>query len=106
MVRYADDSAFCFEKREEAEEFYKMLIGRLREFNLEIAEEKTKIVDFGKDDDDPGTFDFLGFTHYRGKSKDGKLRVKRRTSRKKFKASLAVTGIIKVSTFDGEKGPA
>jgi len=59
MVRYADDSAFCFEKREE---FYKMLIERLRWLNLEIAEEKTKIVDFGKDDNDPGTFDFLGFT--------------------------------------------
>jgi RNA-directed DNA polymerase len=89
MVRYADDSVFCFEKKEEAEEFYEMLIERLGEFNLEVAKEKTKIVDFGKDDDDgSGTFDFLGFTHYRGKSRNGKLRVKRKTSRKKFKVSL------------------
>ncbi|MHB0967990.1 MAG: group II intron maturase-specific domain-containing protein [Bellilinea sp.] len=68
---------------------------RLSQFNLEIAEEKTSIIQFGRkaigDDEDkgkPGTFDFLGFTHYCGKSKNGKFRVKRKTSRKKLKASL------------------
>lgn len=36
----------------------------------------------------PATFDFLGFTHYCGKSSKGTFRVKRKTSRKKFKAAL------------------
>ncbi|RIV22770.1 hypothetical protein D2Q93_09335 [Alicyclobacillaceae bacterium I2511] len=36
----------------------------------------------------PATFDFLGITHYCGQSYQGKFRVKRRTSRKKFQASL------------------
>jgi len=35
------------------------------------------------------TFDFLGFTHYCGKSRDGKrFRMKRLTARKKFTAKL------------------
>lgn len=46
---------------------------RLKKFNLEIAEEKTKIIEFGryaeerrgeKGDSKPETFDFLGFTCY------------------------------------------
>ncbi|HAG08445.1 MAG TPA: hypothetical protein DCK87_02595 [Desulfotomaculum sp.] len=36
----------------------------------------------------PDTFDFLGFTHYCGLSRNGKFRVKRKTSSKKFKSSL------------------
>ena len=32
----------------------------------------------------PETFTFLGFTHYGSRSRNGKFRVKRRTSRKKF----------------------
>lgn len=96
MVRYADDSVFCFQYKEEAQEFYRKLLERLKEFNLEIAEEKTKIITLGKDDkkdDDEGTknagsFDFLGFTHYLGSCKDGRKRVKRKTSKKKYQASL------------------
>ncbi|WP_254782448.1 group II intron maturase-specific domain-containing protein [Bacillus sp. OK048] len=36
----------------------------------------------------PDTFDFLGFTHYCGKSKQGKFRVKRKSSRKKVQGKL------------------
>jgi hypothetical protein len=65
---------------------------RLEKFNLEVAEEKTKIIELKKDnkDDDKGenSFDFLGFTHYVGKDKNGSKRVKRKTSKKKYKASL------------------
>lgn len=95
MVRYADDAVFCFQYENEAEEFYKQLIERLKEFNLEIAEDKTKIITLGKhdknDDDDnkgAGSFDFLGFTHYIGTDENGKRRVRRKTSKKKYKASL------------------
>lgn len=63
---------------------------------LEIAEDKTKIVAFGKNSltvkegqSKPGTFDFVGFTHYCGKSKMGKFRVKRKTSKKKYRISLS-----------------
>jgi hypothetical protein len=108
MVRFADDLVFCFQKEEEAREFYKELCQRLKDFGLEIAEEKTKILTFGreaykayqeekkdKDKDKgqgprkPGTFDFLGFTHYCSTGRNGRFRIKRKTSNKKYRASLA-----------------
>jgi RNA-directed DNA polymerase len=64
---------------------------RLKTFNLEVAEDKSRVIAFGKDSLNglkPRAFDFLGFTHYASKSKKGKFRVKRKTSRKKFTASL------------------
>jgi len=93
MVRYADDSVFCFEYEQDAQRFYKALINRLDKFNLEVAEEKTKIIELKKDQDDKddhgdNNFDFLGFTHYVGKDKNGNKRVKRKTSKKKYKAGL------------------
>ena len=36
----------------------------------------------------PGTFDFLGFTHYRGLSRAGKFKLKRKTATKKFRAKV------------------
>lgn len=101
MVRYADDSVFCFESEEDAKEFYSQLIERLAGFNLELAQEKTKIIALNKDDDDDDdksnengdnrqakSFDFLGFTHYIGKDRNGVKRIKRKTSKKKYKAAL------------------
>lgn len=91
LMRYADDFVCCFHYQEEACKFYQDLIERLKIFNLEVAEDKSKVMAFGKDSLNslkPMTFDFLGFTHYTSKSKKGKFRVKRKTSRKKFTASL------------------
>jgi hypothetical protein len=97
MVRYADDYVCCFQYEHEARQFYGALIKRLAKFNLEVAEDKTRIIAFGKNavnycrrngKSKPDTFDFLGFTHYCSKSKKGWFRVKRKTSRKKFRNSL------------------
>lgn len=97
MVRYCDDYVCCFESEFEAKEFLMQLKMRLKQFDLELAEEKTKIIKFGKFAESdmkksgkgkPSTFDFLGFTHYCSRSADGKrFRVKRTTSKKKKKAS-------------------
>lgn len=97
MVRYADDYVCCFQYKDDADRFYKALIKRLAKFQLQIAEDKTRILEFGrfagenrkrKGQGKPETFDFLGFTHYCSKSSKGKFRVKRKTSRKKFKAKV------------------
>lgn len=97
MVRYADDFVCCFQNEMEANNFYHALIERLKKFNLEIAEDKSKILPFGrfaernckrKGNNKPGTFDFLGFTHFCSKSKDGNFRVKRKTSGKKVRTKL------------------
>lgn len=88
MVRYADDIIFCFQYKEDVDRFYKALQGRLNKFELELSEEKTKIVKFTDDDDDNDTFNFLGFTHYMGKCKDGIKRLKRKTNKKRFRRSI------------------
>ncbi|WP_279237762.1 reverse transcriptase domain-containing protein [Heliorestis acidaminivorans] len=97
MIRYADDHVACFKYKQEAEDYYKELKERLKKFNLELAEEKTKILPFGMRAYEeyrstrkgkPSTFDFLGFTHYCSRSRKGKFRVKRKTSKKKFQASI------------------
>lgn len=96
MVRYADDSVACFEYKEEAEKYLRSVKKRLAKFGLEVSEEKTKIIEFGRyakrnrkrRGEKPETFDFLGFTHYCSKSKIGKFRVKRKTSAKKFRAKV------------------
>ena len=92
---YADDFVCCFQYKSEAELFMnKLLPERLKKFNLEVAKDKTRLIPFGrfaKEDSKNGrveTFDFLGFTHYCSQSSNGKFRVKRKTSRKKFNAKL------------------
>lgn len=73
MVRYVDDSVFCFQYEEDAKRFYEALILRLKKFNLEVSKDKTKFIKLNKwnDDGDGNSFDFLGFTHYVGKDKSG-----------------------------------
>lgn len=92
---YADDFVCCFQYKNEAEIFIKRLLpDRLRKFKLELAQDKTRLIKFGRfaqmdcKKGKPETFDFLGFTHYCSKSKEGKFRVKRKTSRKKLKSKI------------------
>lgn len=92
---YADDCAYCFQYKNEAELFMNELLpNRLKKFGLELAEDKTKLISFGrfaKERSKTGkveTFDFLGFTQYCGLSKMGRYRVKRKTAKKKFNAKV------------------
>lgn len=92
LVRYADDFVCCFQYEHEATWFYALLKERLAKFNLEIAEDKSKIIKFGRfaneEDKKAQTFNFLGFTHYCSKSIAGQFRVKRRTINKRLRLSL------------------
>ncbi len=93
MVVYADDFVVCFQYKEDAIMFYNLLLKRMKAFNLEMEESKTRLIEFGKYAEEsrrkqklgkPETFTFLGFTHYCSKAKGGWFRVKRKTSKKKF----------------------
>jgi len=114
IVRYADDYVCCFGSEFEAKEFLRQLKMRLGKFKLELAEDKTKIIMFGRYADSdtkkgggrkPPTFDFLGFTHYCSRSADGRrFRVKRTTAKKKKKASKAkISKWIKVNMHERPK---
>jgi group II intron reverse transcriptase/maturase len=97
--RYADDFLACFQYREEAERFLTELGERLAQFHLQLEPSKTRLVEFGRDAEErtrrgggkPGTFDFLGFTHYCGHTRHGHFKVKRKTSAKKYRAKLKET---------------
>jgi RNA-directed DNA polymerase len=92
LIRFADDFVVVCEKREDAEALLAQVTERFQSYGLTIHPEKTRIVDFRhpwKCDDKPQTFDFLGFTHYWGKTKRGGYAVTRQTKGKKFRAALA-----------------
>lgn len=84
MIRFADDVVMGFEYRKDAETVLKVLSKRLGKFGLALHPEKTRIVPFarprGAHRSKSDTFDFLGFTHYWGKSLQGKWVIKRKTS--------------------------
>lgn len=91
LVRYADDFVIMFENEEEARDVYRMLKERLAGFGLELAEDKTRILPFGRNSRTRDTFDFLGFTHVNSKTRNGSYTVGHLISRKKkklFKAKL------------------
>ena len=97
LIRYADDFVVCFQRMGDAKRFREELDGRLGKFGLEVAAEKTKILEFGPlaklkanaRGEKVQTFEFLGLTHYCSRTRNGsRFRMKRKTSRKKFKAKL------------------
>jgi group II intron reverse transcriptase/maturase len=82
FIRYADDFVVCFREETDAVRFRIEMEERLNQFGLEIAPEKTKILEFGprarwrakQTGKKSETFDFLGFTHYCTTSRSGKVR--------------------------------
>jgi len=99
IVRYVDDFVVCFQYRDDADKFLAALKVRLANFHLELHPEKTRLLHFGRFASEdrqrrgkgkPETFDFLGFTHYCGKTRSGKFKVGRKTRRKTMVAKLAL----------------
>lgn len=86
MVRYADDTVFCFRDAQAAQIFLESLKNRLKENHLELNEDKTRIVEFKKDGSN--TFDFLGFTLYWGKTKERAKLLKTKTSATKLRQAI------------------
>lgn len=67
IIRYADDAIFLFEKAKEAKHMKEALEGQVRKYGLELNQEKTKVIYFGKDQNQ--SFDFLGFTFFWGRKR-------------------------------------
>ena len=91
LVRYADDFLIMFEYEKDARRVYEAIVKRMEKFGLELSQEKTRILPFGRNCVTRETFDFLGFTHFNGKTRKGYYTVGHKISRKKkkqFKANL------------------
>lgn len=101
LIRYADDFVVCFKYHYEGVAFAEKLKERLGKFGLKIAESKSRVLEFGRyaperlgrKGQKAGTFDFLGFTHYCGKSRKGGFILGRRTSGKKFRAAVKAMNV-------------
>ena len=98
IVRYADDFVVGFQYESDAKKFHEELRERLAAFNLELNDEKTRLIKFGRFADEqrnkpgggkPETFNFLGFTHICGKTRNGRFCVLRRSMSKKIRSKLA-----------------
>jgi len=83
LVRYADDFVIMFQYENEAHMVYETLIERLAKFGLEIEQDKTRIIPFGRYKGTTETFDFLGFMHYNRKTRTGKYTIGHKMSKKK-----------------------
>ncbi len=97
IARFADDYIVGFERQEDARRFLDDLRGRLAKFSLELASEKTRLIEFGRFAAErrkarglgkPETFGFLGFTHICGKTRSGRFQLKRVTDAKRLRAKL------------------
>jgi len=96
LIRYCDDFVMLCERKEDGERFLEQLKNRLSKFKLEIAEEKTKMISFGKNawkasirsGKRAKSFDFLGFTHYCKASRRGWFIVGHKTSKKRLVCKL------------------
>lgn len=102
IVRYADDFVIGVQHKKEAEYISQELKSRLKQFGLDLALDKTRLIEFGRFATEnvrrrgirkPKTFDFLGFTHYCSKTRDGRFAVRVKTSRKRVNRSQVAMNI-------------
>lgn len=96
QLRYCDDFVACFENRNDAEKYLEDLRSRLSKFGLQVAEDKTQLLEFGRRawakykryGKRVKTFTFLGFTHYCTESRKGYFKVVHKTSKVSFNKGL------------------
>ena len=95
LIRFADDFVIVLRLEEDARRLMAVLPKRFEKYGLKLHPEKTRLVRFQAsrsdrkgDGDDPGSFDFLGFTHYWGKSRKGNWVIKRKTSKRRFARAI------------------
>jgi group II intron reverse transcriptase/maturase len=101
LARFADDFVLGFESKEDAERVYRVLFKRFEKYGLSLHPEKTRLVPFGRPEETtepkphghkPGTFDFLGFTHYWAKNRKGQWIIRRKTMHKRLTRGLKAIG--------------
>jgi group II intron reverse transcriptase/maturase len=99
LIRFADDFVVCFQYKRDAESFGRHLKLRFERFGLETADDKTRLMLFGRFaserkaeyNERPDTFDFLGFKHVCGTDNKGKFALVRIPSTKSCRRFLSST---------------
>ena len=98
LVRFADDFVVGFRDRRDAQRVMEVLPKRFGKYGLTIHPDKTRLVSFrapsstatgrNRPAERPGTFDFLGFTHFWARSRRGQWIVKRKTASDRFSRAV------------------
>jgi len=96
LIRFADDFVLGFTGEADARRVLEVLPQRFGKHGLTIHPDKTRLVRFRpgpvgrnrSDSPQPGTFDFLGFTHYWARSRKGRWVVKRKTATNRFTRAI------------------
>jgi group II intron reverse transcriptase/maturase len=97
IVRYADDAILGFEHEPEAERYLAELREHLRKFGLELNEDKTRLIRFGRfaalnraerGEGKPEAFTFLGLKHVCAKNRLGRFEIRRITDGKRMRGKL------------------
>jgi len=96
LVRYADDYLIMVQYQNDADKIKRALENRFNRFELTLHPDKTRVFSFGRFEKSnsqnrnkkANTFDFLGFTHFCGKTRRGYFKVGRKTAMKKFRAKI------------------
>jgi len=94
IVRYVDDFVCVVQYEQDAIRIEKALRNRFNSFGLEIHREKSGRITFGRYEFQnskrqkrkTNTFDFLGFTHFCDRTRKGRFKLGRKTSKKKFRS--------------------
>ncbi len=94
IVRFADDYIALFACQKDAESFASALPERMAKFGLKLAEEKTKLIPYGRRHWKRGQshahhFDLLGFRHHLGTDRYGRMTVVRIPSPKSVRKFLS-----------------
>jgi group II intron reverse transcriptase/maturase len=97
IVRYADDAVIGFQHEREAQKFLSDLREQLGQYGLELNEEKTRLIRFGRfarqnreerGEGKPESFTFLGFQHICAENSLGRFEIRRITDGERRRKKL------------------
>lgn len=107
LVRYADDFLIGIQHQSDAAQIQTELSQRVQKFGLSLSKEKTTIKEFGRfarenrgkrNQTKPEAFNFLGFTHYLSKTRDGRFSLRVKTAKVRMrKAIIGVNAYLKAN---------
>lgn len=94
LIRYADDFVIGFEHGDDAERVEAVLGKRLERHGLTLHPDKTRLIAFARPPASqrggkgPGTFDFLGFTFFWGRTRQGRWRMQCKTRQASLRRAI------------------
>lgn len=99
LTRFCDDFVLVFEREEDCCRVYRVLEKRFAKYGLALHPDKTRIIDFRiktgtRHNHEGQSFDFLGFTHFWGRSRKGNMAVFQKTAKSRISRMIQTITMI------------